>query len=206
MIRNPFDLEAESFDTDVRKGRAKAVAAEIRTHLPGERLQSAIEFGCGTGLVGLDLSDCFSTLVLVDNSARMIAEVEKKLAMLCKEGLSALCCNLLESIPAGLQADCIFSSLVLHHIADVPRAFSIFYGIGKENGRLLIVDLDTDDGSFHANYKGFNGHNGFDQGWIAALAQSAGFQSVTVKSFYSGCKNVNGEERPYSLFILDAKK
>jgi len=69
-----------------------------------------------------------------------------------------------------------------------------------------MVDINTDDGSFHAKYPDFDGHHGFDQTNLASLAIEVGFKKIDIKTFYHGDKTVNGKTNPYSLFILDAVK
>ena len=202
---NRFDTMAAGFDTNPRVKRAKAVADELRSHISSAG-KTAIEYGCGTGLVGLNLSDDFSSLTFIDSSAGMVDELQKKIAGRGASKLHTLCCDLMEELPAGLRTDHIFMSLVLHHISDTKKALGVFHEMLNEGGHLLIVDLDTEDGSFHAEYPDFDGHNGYDQSALAALAKSAGFKSVTSRTFFHDVKNVNGSDIPYSMFILDAKK
>ena len=68
-----FDLMAKDYDTDKRADRATVIADEIRRHV-GAGKGSAIEFGCGTGLVGLQLADDFAELTLLDSSVEMVRQ------------------------------------------------------------------------------------------------------------------------------------
>ena len=200
-----FDLMARDFDTDKRIIRAKVIANEIRGHiLAGGK--SAIEFGCGTGLVGLQLADCFKTLLLIDSSVEMVCQVERKLEGLNNPAVSTLCCDLLEDVPENLRVDFIFSSLVLHHIPDTKAILRRFHAMLNDGGHLLIVDIGEDDGSFHAKYPDFDGHDGFSHFALTELALKAGFSLVNIETFYHDSKVFNGMESPYSLFILDAAK
>ena len=74
------------------------------------------------------------------------------------------------------------------------------------NGVLCIVDLDEEDGRFHKNEEGFNGHNGFNQQWLKEVVEEVGFKNITSRTFYNGIKNIDGEDVQYSLFILSALK
>jgi len=69
-----------------------------------------------------------------------------------------------------------------------------------------MVDINSDDGSFHAKYPDFDGHHGFEQSTLTSLAREVGFKKVDIKTFYHGHKTVNGKTNPYSIFILDAVK
>jgi len=201
-----FDSMAKDFDTDVRAKRAKVTADEIRMHIVDGRAKSAIEYGCGTGLVGLQLINDFNTLLFVDSSAEMIKQLERKLDGLNVPSASALCYDFLSDIPPELHADYIFSSMVVHHIKDIESVLSHFYNILRTNGHLLIVDLDKEDGRFHADFPNFDGHNGFEHSFLSKLTAKAGFIKTEIKTYYYDSKIVNGETAPYSLFILDAVK
>jgi hypothetical protein len=69
---------------------------------------------------------------------------------------------------------------------------------------LLIIDVNPDDGNFHAHHSDFDGHNGFDQLFLSGLCKKIGFSKTEIKTFYHACRIVN--EKPYSLFIMDAIK
>ena len=202
-----FDLMAKTYDTERRSNRAALIAEEIRAHITDGHKKSALEFGCGTGLVGFEMANDFASLLLVDSSPGMITEVERKLQSLnWPDNVSALCCDLAEAVPRDLHVDYVFSSLVLHHIGDTRDILSRVYSILNENGRILIVDIDEDDGGFHAGYPGYSGHNGFEKSALIRLAEESGFINVSAKTFFHGTKNVKDREIPYSMFILDAQK
>ena len=198
-----FNAIAKGFDTDRRQARAKIIAAAIRDALP-ESVRTGIEFGCGTGLIGLQLRDRFDALLLTDLYDGMIAELEKKLSALNDPHLSARCCDLVDDPPADLRADCIFSSMVLHHVQDVDKALISMRGLLNEGGRLIIIDLCPDDGSFHLEYPDFNGHDGFDPIALCERAAHAGFRDAKIEIIFSDTKVIRGEEKTYSLFLLSA--
>ena len=201
-----FDLMAKDFDTAERIKRAKAIAGEIRLHVHDGDKKSAIEYGCGTGLVGFQLIDDFREILFVDSSSGMIEQVRQKLSDLEKRTDCAICCDFMTDVPKNIKADYVFSSLVLHHIRDIEIILTRFYDLLHKSGHLLIVDLDADDGSFHAKYPDFDGHNGFEQLNLIEIAKKVGFDKVEAKSFYFDKKKIKGREVPYSLFILDAEK
>lgn len=201
-----FDLMARDFDTDPRIKRSIAIADEIRLHVADGHNKSALEYGCGTGLVGFQLINDFRSMLFVDASKGMIEQVKQKLIALNKPENAAMCCDFLTEIPQNLKVDYIFSSLVLHHIKDTGAILSRFFELLNDSGHLLIVDLDADDGSFHAKHAGFDEHNGFEQASLIETAKNVGFFNVHAKSFYFGKKVTNEKEIPYSFFLLDAQK
>jgi len=201
-----FDLMAKDFDTDRRIERAQAISNELRMHIVDSTAKSALEYGCGTGLVGLQLIHDFTTILFVDSSPNMIEQVKQKLLSLGRPTDSAICSDFMMTVPQGLKVDYIFTSMTLHHIKDTKTILSRFFNILNNEGHLLIVDIDQDNGSFHADHPDFDGHNGFDQPALADLAGEAGFAKVDTKTFYHGSKMVSGKNEPYTLFILDAVK
>jgi len=201
-----FNQMATNFDTGRRIERAKAISNEIRLHISDGQAKSAMEYGCGTGLVGFQLINDLNSLIFVDSSPAMIEQVKEKLQCLNKSTNNAICQDFIVDTPLDIGIDYIFSSLVLHHIKDTEAILSCMYNMLNNNGHLLIVDINTDDGSFHVKYPGFDGHNGFNQPALVALATDIGFKNVSIKTFYHGNKIINSETKPYSLFILDAVK
>jgi len=201
-----FDAMAKEFDTGRRIKRAKIIAEKIRTHIKDGHNKDAIEYGSGTGLVGFQLANDFRSLLLIDSSTEMICQIEQKLSQLGNPSVSALRCDFMEAVPQGLQADYVFSSLVLHHIQDTEDIMTRFYSILRDGGHLIIVDIDQEDGSFHAKYPDFDGHNGFEQAFLVDLAEKIGFVKTEIQTFYRDSKIAQGKEAPYSLFIFDAMR
>ncbi len=73
-----FDAIAKDFDTQRRMRRAEAIAEAIRARAVGFTGKAALEYGCGTGLVGLGLLHAFASVTFTDFSPGMIDEVRKK--------------------------------------------------------------------------------------------------------------------------------
>jgi len=201
-----FGLMAKDFDTDKRIERAKIISDEIRLRISGGHVKSALEYGCGTGLVGIQLINDVNSLLFVDSSEAMIEQVKLKLRRLGKPSDYATCHDFMEDVPQNIRVDYIFSVLVLHHIKDTKAILSRLYSILNEKGHFIMVDINADDGSFHAKYPDFDGHHGFGQTTLTSLAIEVGFNKVDIKTFYHGNKTVGDKTNPYSLFILDAVK
>ena len=106
----------------------------------------------------------------------------------------------------NLSVDYIFSSLVLHHINDTELILTNLFNLLNKNGKLLIIDVDTDDGNFHAHRTDFEGHNGYEHSFLIDLCKSIGFSEVEIKTFYHSHRAVDEIERPYSFFIMCAMK
>ena len=201
-----FDVMAKEFDTVERKERSKIIADEMRLHIKDGSTKTAIEYGCGTGLVGFQLINEFKKILFMDSSHGMIEQVKQKLSLLANPNHDAVCFDLLSNTSHTVNVDYIFMSLVLHHIENTERALSRFYDALNIGGHLLVVDIDSDGGNFHAHRPDYDGHNGFEQSALADTARRVGFSKVESYTFYKSSRCIDGIDLPYSLFLLNAEK
>ena len=73
-----FDNAAKEWDTKhQRVAQAKAIAQIIEQTIPLTRATKALEFGCGTGLLGFNLIEKVGEITFSDTSHGMLSEVEK---------------------------------------------------------------------------------------------------------------------------------
>ena len=195
-----FDEQARTWDKPHRTLRARIIAEEIRKKIPASTGRG-LDFGCGTGLIGMELRDLFDELVLFDTSNEMLAVVGEKAE---KENASNITAT--SDWTNHGKYDFIYSSMVLHHIEDVKAQLALFHENLENDGIICIVDLDEDDGSFHLNYPDFDGHNGFRHEDLEEMLLASGYSDVEVKTFYRDEKHIGEVAREYSLFIATATK
>jgi len=201
-----FNAMAMTWDTDRREQRSQTIAREMETELSGETYHKALEFGCGTGMISFQLRDILREITLVDSSEKMIRVLQKKIK---ENGIHNMDAQALDLTGGGKLTrffDLIYMSMALHHIVDIEKLLTYLSTHLDEDGCLCIVDLVLDDGSFHKAEIDFDGHNGFDPAVLGKLLEKIGFTGVSSRVFYSDTKIVEGQEVPYSLFILSAKK
>jgi ubiquinone/menaquinone biosynthesis C-methylase UbiE len=75
-----FDSKAKTWDQhQYRVERAQVVAKAIESKIPLSQVKTALDFGCGTGLLGLNLADKVGHIVLSDTSPGMIEQVNRKI-------------------------------------------------------------------------------------------------------------------------------
>lgn len=200
-----FDDVAREWDNEKRIERAKIIANKIKSTISVGQDKSAMEFGCGTGLISFYLHNEFKNITLIDTSKEMINIANNKIDTLNLSNINTYCGDLVES-KYNDKFDMIYSSMALHHIVDINELCKKFYNLINLNGPLCIVDLNKDDGSFHKNEIGFNGHNGFSKRWLKSILEANGFSNIKSETFYEGTKKVDDHELIYSLFIMTADK
>ena len=193
-----FNQMAVKYDTPKNKHMAKRAADATRNLLDESHKKSAIDFGCGTGLVGLDLLEDFKSMLFIDASIKMIEQVEKKLADKNTKKASVLCLDIEKDAQLPNKVDTIILSLVLHHIQDNHRLLTKFYETLNEDGQLLIIEMEKQekDSSDH-------GH-GMDRSALATTLAGIGYQNIQSDIFYDAKKESDGQEA--SRFVLSARK
>lgn len=194
-----FERIASIYDSDERVRIAKVSANAIREYLVDTENKSAIDFGCGTGLVGIDLLNEFGSMLFLDTSQNMIYQIERKIADLNIRNAATLCFDFEKEERSDLQADYIFMAQVLLHIPDVGSVLSRLYEVLNPGGHLVIVDFIKNEEVVSDLV-----HNGFDREKLVGLMTDIGYRKCQSKIFHTGSKIFMGQDA--SLFVLDAQK
>lgn len=194
-----FDEMATRYDTAERAWVADIIAQKFRENLAGCEGKTAVDYGCGTGLVGLQLAGCFASLLMVDASAPMVEQVRHKIEKEHLKNVKTLYADFAADAPAGLSADVIFMAQVLLHIRDTEGILQKLHSLLRPNGRLLVVDFDKKE-----SIQDDRVHNGFLQADLIGLAKRCGFQKVRAETFYRGKRMFMNQDA--SLFFLEAEK
>ncbi len=202
---NEFDQKASQWDAKaVRVERAQAVAAGIRAALPLSPQLTALEYGCGTGLLSFTLQPQLGHITLADSSAGMLAVLREKIAATNIRDMMPLQLDLsADPLPAE-RFQLIYTLMTLHHIPDTDRMLRAFYQLLDAPGHLCVADLDKEDGTFHEGE--FHGHLGFDRDELDAKARQAGFQSIQFTTVFHMIKEINGVGKDFPIFLMVAAK
>ena len=201
-----FDDNAKTWDTEIRINRAEKIADEISKSIDIDKNYSAMEFGCGTALLSFNLYNKFKKITLIDTSKGMIDVLNYKIEKYKVDNMVTIDIDISEENLLDMKFDVIYNSLVLHEIHNTKAIIKNFYELLNKDGYLCIVDLDEEDGSFHKNYPGFDGHNGFNQEKLKNILSSAGFKDIKSNTFYYDVKIIGDEKIKYSLFLMKARK
>ncbi|MDF2545908.1 MAG: methylase involved in ubiquinone/menaquinone biosynthesis [Anaerosolibacter sp.] len=194
-----FEMMANRYDTIERIQIAKLTSDAIREYLVDANNKNAIDFGCGTGLVGLNLLNEFNSMLFLDTSQNMIDKIKQKITHLNIPDVDTLCFDLEKESLSDLHADYIFMAQVLLHINDVELVLSRLYDVLSTGGHLLIVDFNKNEEIVSEMV-----HNGFEQEKLIDLLNKIGYKEIQSKTFYTGSKIFMGHDA--SLFILDSQK
>lgn len=194
-----FEMIANSYDTSERVQIAKVSSDAIREYLFDAKSKDAIDFGCGTGLVGMDLLNEFKSILFLDTSQNMINIIKQKISDSNILNASTLCFDFETAAQSSIRADYIFMAQVLLHIKDFESVLSRLYDILNFEGHLIIVDFNKNNEIVSDMV-----HNGFDQEKLTDIMLKIGYKDIQTKTFYAGSKIFMGHDA--SLFILDSQK
>lgn len=194
-----FEMIAQMYDTPERIHIAKLSSDAIRTYVKDAKEKKAIDFGCGTGLVGMNLLDEFHSVLFLDTSQNMIEQVKHKISDLNIQNADTMCFDFEQEGLAGLQADYIFMAQVLLHIPNVEVVLSRLFDVLNEGGHLMIVDFNLNE-----NVTSDLVHNGFDQAELTQIMTKIGYSDIQTQTFYKGSNLFMGQDA--SMFVLDSRK
>lgn len=200
MSKDTFDARAASWDQEPRRLKlAGEVLAAMRAEVPMAADHDVLDFGSGTGLIGLALAPLVRSVICVDSSQGMRDILTAKAAALPNA-------RVLEALPRpeqvapGLQR--IVSSMTLHHVADVPGLLRSLLGLLAPGGQLCVADLDPDAGLFHPEAHGVE-HEGFERQALADMFRAAGYAGVRHRQAASIRRpGRDGIERSFSVFLM----
>ena len=200
-----FDLKARDWDKDPAKiERARVVAEGIRQRVPLASPVSALEYGCGTGLLSFALQHHLARITLADSSDGMLTVLREKIAAAGIRNMTPLKLDLAVDPPPSERFQLVYTLMTLHHIPDTERILRAFHDLLEAAGTLCVVDLDREDGSFHGS--GFVGHSGFDRGVLARQAVQSGFRNVTFSTVFELSKETASGMNTFPLFLMVAEK
>ncbi|MFC0299279.1 class I SAM-dependent methyltransferase [Virgibacillus soli] len=180
MENNIFNQVAKRYDSEKQIELAKIIVDEVRAALQNSKSKTLIDYGSGTGLVGLDVASQVSSVLLVDSSKEMLDIAKEKISRKGIANSKVLLSDFTEA-PPELKADIVLMSLVLLHIPDTKKILQVLFRILNDGGKLIIVDFDKNDQVSHSKVL-----NGFTHESLKKTLSEAGFKSTKIKTFYRG--------------------
>ena len=200
-----FKNKAGDWDSPMKVEMAKKFLAEMLKNVNLDNEKKVLDYGCGTGLVGIEVAPLVKSVVFLDNSAAMVNVLENKLGKAFEkheyssENIKVIMGDINKYTTKDI--DVVFSLMALHHVEDVQVAFEhISANILKPGGLLVIGDLKEENGSFHGEEK--VPHNGFNIPNLAQQLEFSEMEVITTTTYNTIQKNGN----EYEQFIIVAKK
>jgi ubiquinone/menaquinone biosynthesis C-methylase UbiE len=201
-----FDERAKDWDSDPKKvERARVVADAIRAALPLSTDMTALEYGCGTGLLSFALQSDLGQITLADTSQGMLDVLSGKIAAAGVTNMHPVKWNLSNEPAPKERFDITYSLMVLHHLPDPQTVLHKFHTLLEPHGYLLVADLDKEDGSFHTDGT-TDVHKGFARGELQQMVEAAGFENARFSTVYEIKKKVNDAEKTFPVFLMSARK
>ena len=208
----PTQLDAAHFDSKARqwddnpvfKERGLKIADALRKAVPLRRDMSALDYGCGTGLLSFPLKGELGAILMADSSGGMLDVVNEKIAAQGVANMTTLKLDLLADPPPAQRFDLIVTSMTLHHVPDTDHILLVFHDLLNPGGYLCIADLDQEDGSFHGIE--VNVHHGFDRVDLGRRAAKAGFSDAQFQTVFSIAKARESGTRDYPVFLMTARR
>jgi ubiquinone/menaquinone biosynthesis C-methylase UbiE len=199
-----FDERAATWDDDPdRRRRAQVVAARINELVRPTPETRVLEYGAGTGLLSFALKPYVGQITMADISTGMLEQIDKKITASGMRDLRSMRLDLTKDPVPKERYDLVCLQMILHHILDIDGILRSLHHILVPGGVLAVADLDTEDGTFHA--EAFEGYLGFDRVELGDKARDAGFQDVRFDDVLTIHKERDGVEREYPMFLMLAR-
>lgn len=205
--KRDFDSAAPTWDEKPERVRmAHDVARAIRDTIPLTPEMDVLDFGCGTGLLTLQLQPYVRSITGADSSPGMLEVLNRKISTTGLTGVKTTLFDPEATSSLKGEYDLVVSSMTFHHIPDIRDLLTVLHSHLRPGGRLAVADLDCDGGRFHDSNEGVY-HFGFDRAVLKKEMETAGFISVrnrTAAIIHKSspvCRN-----RSFTVFLMTAGK
>jgi ubiquinone/menaquinone biosynthesis C-methylase UbiE len=190
-MQNPshFDTAAKTWDNEETIARNGAFAKAIRKHL-SLHPKRVLDFGSGTGLLTSHFLDVADELTGIETSSGMLEQFNERFQGNIK--VKSLALNLeSDSLPSGIGPfNVIMTGMAFHHLKDPKNVLAKFKNHLAPGGKVFVIDLDEEDGTFHPDNEGMGVHHfGFSKKTMECWSQELGFDSFQHEIIYEMLKN-----------------
>jgi ubiquinone/menaquinone biosynthesis C-methylase UbiE len=207
QVRRDFEAVASRWDSNPTRVKiAREVGDAILREVKMTPQMDVLDYGCGTGLLAMQLQPHVHSVCGADSSPAMVAVLQDKIATLKPGNVSTQLVDFERGAHASGNYDLIVSSMVTHHVPDTAALFKEWKRLLKPHGQIAFADLDTEDGAFHGDNTGVF-HLGFDRIELRKLLLAAGFAEVRDSTATSVRKELEGQgAREFPIFLIVATK
>lgn len=203
---NQFDKAATGWDKKKYRIKLALAIAESICRLPLTDKMQALDYGCGTGLVGLAVAKHVGHLTAMDTSTSMLDVLQKKLTAKGIKNVTLRNVDLTREFYNG-RFDLIFCAMTMHHLEDPKRVIETFGRMLNPGGFLAIADLDLEDGSFHAPNSSDVRHHGFDRKDLHDQLTNVNLSDIRDQTVHVYTKkDKEGVDKKYTVFLITGNK
>jgi ubiquinone/menaquinone biosynthesis C-methylase UbiE len=205
--KRDFNKEAAHWDESPHRVKmAKDIAAAIRKRITLTSLMDILDFGCGTGVLALELQSFVRSVMAVDSSRGMLDIVKAKAAHLKLANVKTRLVDMEKGDKLTGQYDLVICSMTLHHIEDPEPVLQQFFRVTKAGGYLCIADLDPEGGQFHEDHTGVF-HDGFDKAVLSEAFRKTGYQNIRTGHAADMVKpGKGGKVGSFTIFLMTGQK
>lgn len=196
-----FNHAANTWDSEGKIQLMNRLATNASEKLNLQKDLDILDFGCGTGLFGLEFIDYAKSITGIDTSEGMLEVFREKV-----KGYDHIKCIQKdlekESLESDQKFDLIVSSMTFHHLTNPMHMIRKLSDLLKDGGQMAIVDLEKEDGTFHPNNEEMGvKHFGFSNEELRSWAAEANLQIDTCT-----INSVEKNERQYNQFLAIFRK
>ena len=202
---NHFDEAAANWDAEPRRVElAKAVGEAILRQVQPTRGMDVLDYGCGTGLLGLFLLPHVRSVTGADSSPGMLQVLEDKIRAGGLQRMRTERLDLRHDPVPESRYHLIVANMVMHHVDQIEVLLTAFYQMLLPGGFVAIADLDTEPGLFHGpDVAESVYHHGFDRHAFKDRLYRVGFVDVKDVTAHVIRKPIaNGEIREFPVFLI----
>jgi len=153
------EKEVESYDDDAKFRDVEEEIKIISHAINLQKNHTILEFGTGTGELGIALAKKYKKVIAADVSEKMIAYASKKALKQKVKNIDFVHAGFLTYEKPKIEIDAIVTQIALHHLPDFWKMIAIknMYGILKPGGKLCLIDciLSFDINDFDNFMKGY---------------------------------------------------
>ena len=202
-----FDKESATWEQEPRRVKlAGDIARAISEAIKPNRNMDVLDFGCGTGLLSVELYPYVRSVTGVDSSQGMLDIFNRKIAKLKMDRAKVFLVDLEKGGALTGSYHLVLCNMTLHHIKEIVPLFDCFRAITAPGGYLCVADLDLDGGQFHGDNAGVF-HFGFDRVALRGVLREAGFENLRDMDAADVVKPArSGAMRRFTVFLMTGQR
>jgi ArsR family transcriptional regulator len=147
------------------------------------------DFGCGDGVLSLEMARFAKSVVSIDNNSKAVAQTRKMIARAGVSNVTLLEESLENTSIDSDSVDIVFLSQTLHHLKDPVLGLEVAARVLKNGGRVLIMELFEHRENWVMEKLGHK-HLGFKSSYLKKIIKQAGFEIAYSEVMGSGGKDL----------------